>query len=302
MNIVLGLLVQIISTLYSVSIKLNSNYDNLVEIAGKGYKFNNSRLEKYYETERKKKRKNKKNIKKALDVIVTFIPILNLLEAYTYKIVSKRKMMKTEEFKNSLIPMTDKELDEFNQLDTRILKLMYTGAISTSLKQEEKNLFCKEDIDTTNIKKIYIRNAKLPELDYTLDEIKKLNNLLSINENGEKVTFKYILGKLDDNYTAIIGVPNLEDNSDENKQVIVNGKIMEILSDEQGGEYTFSVYPNVIVDEEKRNALNEEVNNIKQKRIENEVETNTEYNKGNLIYNESKHVLSKKYKPQNNKY
>ena len=225
-------------------------------------------------------------VKGILDSVITCIPIVNLLYACIYRANMKRKMMKSSEFNKALIPMTGEEMREFAELDSRIGMLIYAGAVSTTLKhdkvfndideesitniskddevntqdeeeilnynsndiQDEECVIMTDDTMTNDfdVKKIHIRHDELLPLGYTLDEVKKLNEALTVKMGGKVVEFEYKAGRLNGEYVAIIGVPNLNKNANEAERLEVMGSIMEELSDDEAKKYTFSVYPQVI--------------------------------------------------------
>lgn len=317
MNIVLGLAIEITSVIFSVVLKMNAKYDCLANIASKGYKYDQRLLDKYFEKQKmaefKVSRAN--DVKRFLGSVITFIPIVNLLDACVHRANMKRKMVKSPEFNKALIPMSREEMREFATLESRIGMLIYAGAVTTTLNhddvsynrdesfiheniQSDAKANINEDTDnknaeeiaannndksdvqvepevityeanntnSSNIRKIHIRHEELLPLGYTVNEIEKLNDALTVKTNGKEVKFEYITGKLNNEYVAIIGIPNLDRNANGKEHLEVMGSIMEELPEDSARRYTFSVYPQVIFSEQELECLENAIQEIKQAR------------------------------------
>ena len=319
MNIVLGLAMEIASVIFSAALKMNAKYDCLANIASKGYKYDKRLLDKYFEKQKiaefKVSRAN--DVKKFLGTVITFIPIVNLLGACVHRANMKRKMVKSPEFNKALIPMSREEMHKFVSLKSQIDALIYVGAITTALNnddvsynrdesfiyeniQSDAKVNINEDTDSknaeeiaannndksdvqvepevityeandansSNIRKIHIRHEELLPLGYTVNEIEKLNDALTVKTRGKEVKFGYITGKLNNEYVAIIGIPNLNRDANEKEHLEVMGSIMEELPENSARKYTFSVYPQVIFSEQELECLENAIQEIKQTRYD----------------------------------
>lgn len=278
MNIIIGIAIEAITALASVTIKFNTKYDCLVSIANKGYKYKKDILDEYLEKQKMKELEPSKiNIfKNRLSFVLTFIPFINLIEAESHKIYTKYKMKNNPIFKSSLIPMSEKELEEFKKIDSRVQKLMYTGAINKEYKnkpkKEEKQEQKQEIVEAEKpeeVKKMYIRHSELLPLDYTLDEVQRLNKALTIQIEGPAPKLEYKIGRIGSYNIAIIGVPD-SNNENKSKHLEVLGEIMEEIPEEEVKQRTFSVYPYIIFSDNEFELLKQTVEEIRQEREYNE--------------------------------
>ena len=152
----------------------------------------------------KAKRNNKLNLRSIFKKICLFLPVINLISA---KVRTSKKVDNwlQEAIENEkVIPMTEEEKNNYNSLEKKFEKVV----VATSYGKKEKNYdSIQEDIE--KIKEIVNEinpsctmrlEYELMPLNYTLDEVKKLN------EQFDGST--YMIGeKAGGQNVAVIGIP-----------------------------------------------------------------------------------------------
>ena len=157
--------------------------------------------------------------------------------------------MKDPEIKKHLIPMPEIEKEKYAQLKSKFWKLKWATFADYKLTS-----LCYE---------------KLMSLDYTLDEVKRLN---------EATTYSYRIGVSNGKNIAIIGIPNPNGtiqrirSKEDNYNTI---HMYENMTEEEAKNKTFTVYPFTIY-EETQSEVEKVVQEIKQSRIDQAVKANLE--------------------------
>lgn len=157
--------------------------------------------------------------------------------------------MKDPEMKKYLIPMPEIEKEKYVQLKSKFWKLKWATFADYKLTS-----LCYE---------------KLMSLDYTLDEVKRLN---------EATTYSYRISKMDGRNIAIIGIPNPNGtikkirSKEDNYNMI---HMYENITEEEAKNKTFTVYPFTIY-EETQSEVEKVVQEIKKSRIDRAVKANLE--------------------------
>lgn len=195
MAIILGLLIEFITVISSYLINLNSNLDKMLSLSKQGYKIDYDTYEKYLHNSVLEEDKNK-----IINTILLLIPGINLLKSLSnkYKVLNEKDPIIEE----NKIPMSEKEIKEYNNLKNKYQRMFY----SLFMYIEDTN---EKDLVFDGLQPVIIDNCllKLKEqlfpLSYSLDEVLKLNNLTN---------YSYRLGFVDNINTAIIGIPNGEYN------------------------------------------------------------------------------------------
>lgn len=118
-------------------------------------------------------------MKMALTTMLLLAPGINLIYTSIKGVKLKKGIMKDPEIKKYLIPMPEIEKEKYAELKSKFWKLKWTTFADYKLTS-----LCYE---------------KPMPLDYTLDEVKRLN---------EATTYSYRISKMDGRNIAIIGIPN----------------------------------------------------------------------------------------------
>ena len=200
MYIFLGIVGELATVVGSVAISLNGAVDSVLEISKNGYKIDKSVLDEYQKKQAEEKKEKTNGIKKALGVVLLFVPGVNLLRSGIANIKMKKSIMSDPQIKEALIPMTDREKEQYAKMEGKMQKLAFTAFTTAKENEEEEfmGFIGKRPIVVDHgLTSLYYE--KLMPLSYTLDEVKKLN---------EATTYSYRIGKVDGINVAIIGIPN----------------------------------------------------------------------------------------------
>ena len=191
MTIILGILIELITVISSCLIKLNSHFDKLLSLSKQGYKIDYDTYEKYLHNAALKEDKNK-----ILNTILLLIPGINLLNSLInkYQVINEKDPLIEE----NKIPMSEKEIKEYNSLKNRYQRQFYNLFMYIENTNEKDLIF--EGTQPVIIDNYLLKlNEKILPLSYSLDEVLKLNNLTN---------YSYRIGSVDNINTAIIGIPN----------------------------------------------------------------------------------------------
>ncbi len=191
MTIILGILIELITVISSCLIKLNSHFDKLLSLSKKGYKIDYDTYEQYLHNAALKEDKNK-----ILNTILLLIPGINLLNSLIseYQVINEKDPLIEE----NKIPMSEKEIKEYNSLKNRYQRQFYNLFMYIEDTNEKDLIF--EGLQPVIIDNYLLKlNEKILPLSYSLDEVLKLNNLTN---------YSYRIGTVDNINTAIIGIPN----------------------------------------------------------------------------------------------
>ena len=191
MTIILGILIELVTVISSYLINLNSSLDKMLSLSKEGYKIDYDTYEKYLHNSALKDDKNK-----ILNTILLLIPGINLLKSLInkYQVITEKDPLIEE----NKIPMSEKEIKEYNSLKNRYQRQFYNLFMYIEDTNEKDLIF--EGLQPVIIDNYLLKlNEKILPLSYSLDEVLKLNNLTN---------YSYRIGTVDNINTAIIGIPN----------------------------------------------------------------------------------------------
>ena len=245
--IILGIIGEFGTIAGSFYIMINGTINSMLEIAKKGYYLNNNNKEKA----------NRFEI--ALGLALFLIPGVNLLNAVIKSHKMKTIILNDPTIKEFLIPMTDKEKEQYSKMKGKIEKLKFTSVISGKENDDEEFFgFIGNQAIVVDHGLTSIYNEKLLPLDYTLDEVKELN---------EATTYSYRIGTIGGKNIAIIGIPNpdspvkrIQFKSEDYKMT----HTYNIMTEEEAQDKKFIVYPYTTHNEEEVQKI---IEKIKQDRI-----------------------------------
>ncbi len=264
MVIFLGIVGELATVIGSVAIILNAGFDSILEISKNGYKIDKSVLDEF----KNQQKKQKSNLaKRFINTVLLLLPGINLIDANVKGNKIKKSVMDDPEIKKAIVPMTEKEKEQYAKMKSKLEKLEFTAI--TTIKEDEEEFFgfvgkrpIVVDYGLTSLP-----YEKLMPLNYTLDEVKRLN---------EATTHSYRIGKVDGKNVAIIGIPNPNSPVSRIQLKSENYKIThtyEKMTEEEAQDKTFTVYPFMSEEDEK---VQEIVDEIKQSRIEMATRANLE--------------------------
>lgn len=268
MYIFLGIVGELATVVGSIVITLNCAVDSVLEISKNGYKIDKSVLDEYEKRKAEEKKEKSNGLKKALAVVLLFVPGVNLLRASIASIKTKKSLMNNPQIKEALIPMTDKEKEQYAKMEGKMQKLTFTAFTTAKENDEEEfiGFIGKRPIVVDyGLTSLYYEN--LIPLAYTLDEVKKLN---------EATTYSYRIGKIDGRNVAVIGIPNPDSSFSRIQFKAEDYKIThnyDKMTEEEAKDKTFIVYPFTTQNEEEVQKVIEE---IKQARIAGTKRVNVE--------------------------
>lgn len=273
MYIFLAIIVELVTIIRSVVITNKAEFDFVLKVAENGYRID----EAWFRESRKRKIENKNTklftkltkIVEKLDIIVLCIPGINLLNSHIKSIILKKSVMNMnstimKEIKESLILMTDKDKREYAELKGNIEKVMFTVL---SEKEHFNGLHCG----------VALLDEELMPLAYTLDEVKKLNEI---------TTYSYRIGTIDGKNVAIIGILNLYCPIDGVEFTSERFKIKHTfteMTEEEAKDKTFTVYF-LARDRDKNEELQKAVTEIKNSRIKDIKESNLEFQQTKSLF------------------
>lgn len=246
MVIFLGIVGELITVIGSVAITIHFIIDSVLEIPNNGYKLDKDLLD---EKKAKEKTQKPNSTKMVLTTMLLLAPGINLIYTSIKGVKLKKGIMKDPEIKKYLIPMPEIEKEKYAQLKSKFWKLKWATFVDYKLTS-----LCYE---------------KLMPLDYTLDEVKRLN---------EATTYSYRIGKMDGRNIAIIGIPNPNGtikrirSKEDNYNTI---HMYENITEEETKNKTFTVYPFTMY-EETQSEVEKVVQEIKKSRIDRAVKANLE--------------------------
>ena len=195
--IILGIVGELGTIAGSFYIMINGMINSMLEIAKKGYKYKKNELDEYLNNNNKEKANG---FEITLGLVLFLIPGVNLLNAVIESHKMKTIILNDPTIKKFLIPMTDKEKEQYSKMKGKIEKLKFTAVISGKINDDEEFFgFIGNQAIVVDHGLTSIYNEKLLPLDYTLDEVKKLN---------EATTYSYRIGTIGGKNIAIIGIPN----------------------------------------------------------------------------------------------
>lgn len=209
---------EILTIIESDIIFLTAKFNYLLKIANKNYKFKDFSWK--FQTKENK-------ISKILMSLALLIPGINLLIAIFKSKEIKNYPLDIAENSELIIPMTENEKETYQKLNNKIAKIIFLKHLTKQIKSEENNY----------PKVISLYQEELKPLNYTLNEVKRLNSVTNCS---------YRLGRINGKNIAIIGIPNpqeiiskIEIPTEEGNMIYNYIPISEIEAEGQ----VFSVYP-----------------------------------------------------------
>lgn len=266
MYIFLGIIGELATVIGSSYIILNGALDSVLEISKNGYKIDKNTLDEFSKKQEKEKQDKNKGIKRLLGGIILFTPGVNLINSIIKINKLKKSVMSDPMIKESLIPMTDKEKEQYAKMEGKMQKLAFT-AFTTKKGNNDEEFFGfvgnRPIVVDHGLTAIYCE--ELMPLDYTLDEVKRLN---------DATTYSYRIGKIEDKNVAIIGIPNPDSQVSRVQFKKENYSIThayEKMTEEDAQDKTFVVYPFTTYYEED---VQKVIDEIKQSRTHSSVNAN----------------------------
>lgn len=266
MYIFLGIVGELATIVGTVAINLNTAMDSVLEISKKGYKIDKSVLDEYQKKQAEKSKKTS-GIKKVLGTLLILIPGVNLLKAGIKGAKLKKSIMSDPQIKAAIVPMTNKEREEYEKMEGKMQKLIFTAFTTAKENEEEFFGFIGKRPIIVNHGLTSLYYEELLPLNYTLDEVKRLN---------EATTFSYRIGKIDGKNVAVIGIPNsdslvsrIQFKSEDYKTI----HTYEKMTEEEAKDKTFTVYPFTTLEDTKEN-IEKIIEEIKQSRIDSATKAN----------------------------
>ena len=264
MIIFLGIVGELATVISSVIISIHFIIDSVLEVPNNGYKLDKSLLE-----EKKAKEKTSKTnvMKLALTTMLLLTPGVNLIYTSIKGTKLKKGIMKDPEIKKCLIPMPEPEKEKYAHLTSKFLKLKWATFTDYKLTS-----LCYE---------------KLMPLNYTLDEVKRLN---------EATTYSYRIGISNGKNIAIIGIPNPNGvikrirSKEDNYNTI---HMYENITEQEAKKLTFTVYPFTMY-KETQSEVEKVIQKIKQDRADQAAKASLEERKASKEL-QSQNVLKQDY-------
>lgn len=268
MYIFLGIIGELATVIGSSYIILNGTLDSILEISKNGYKIDKNTLDEFSKKQKKEKQSKNNGIRRLLGGIILLTPGVNLINSIIKVSKLKKSVMNDPMIKESIIPMTDKEKEQYAKMEGKMQKFAFT-AFTTKKGNNDEEFFGfvgnRPIVVDHGLTAIYCE--ELMPLDYTLDEVKRLN---------DATTYSYRIGKIEDKNVAIIGIPNPDSQVSRIQFKKENYNIThayEKMTEEDAQDKTFVVYPFTTHYEED---VQKVINEIKQSRTHSSVNTNLE--------------------------
>ena len=272
MNVFLIILGEITSILATIVIRSSCAINATVSLAKDGYVLDQEKIKELKENNQWISRETNKVIQK-LKTICFFIPGVNMVVAGLECFTCKKAVLEEAQDNNVLVKMSDQDIELFNKLKNNIQRLMFIAQVMDKKDGEEIIGFLgNKPLVVVDHNLSRLNYDKLPELDYTLNEVKLLNNLTG---------YSYRVGTIDNENVAVIGIPNKNSTLDRiefpSDNFITSHKYEKMTLDE-AKDKTFTVYPFIYEDIIKRD-LDVAVEEIRKTR------TNNIYNEEEIISN-----------------
>lgn len=275
--IILGIFGELGTIAGSFYIMINGMINPMLEIVKKGYKFKKNELDEYLNNNNNKEKANGFEI--ALVLVLFLIPGVNLLNAVIKSHKMKTIILNDPTIKKFLIPMTDKEKEQYSKMKGTIEKLKFTAVISGKINDDEEFFgFIGNQAIVVDHGLTSIYNEKLLPLDYTLDEVKELN---------EATTYSYRIGTIGGKNIAIIGIPNPDSPVKRIQFKSENYKMTHtynIMTEKEAQDKKFIVYPYTTHNEEEVQKI---IEKIKQDRINRKTKSEEELAQKQPIFEEA---------------
>lgn len=242
MIIFLGVVIELATIVGSSAIILKAVVDSLLEISEKGYNIDGVKLDEILkEIQKEENKKQKESLFDRVGLILYLIPSVNLLKASIDSTRIKETVRNNPQIQKIVVPKTEEEKEQYAQIEGQLQKLAFG---TFTLEKEE-----------------------LMPLNYTFDEVKRLN---------EVTTHSYRVGKISGKNVAIIGIPNPESPVSRIQFKAEEYKIAhpyEKMTEEEAKDKTFTVYL-FSKSADDQSAVDKIVQEIKQARIDDGIQTN----------------------------
>lgn len=204
MIIFLEIVGELASIIGSVAIYLNASFNSILEISNNGYKIEKSVLDKLKKKQFEEKKQKSNLADKILETVLLLVPGVNLINASIKSAKVKKMVMNDQEIKENIVPMTEEEKEQYAKMEGKIQKLMFTAFIESKETDEEFLGFNGKRPIVIDQGLTFLDYEKLMPLNYTLNEVKRLNEA-----TGEKiVNFNQLLSI----YTRHLFAPTSEIN------------------------------------------------------------------------------------------
>lgn len=269
MIIFLGIVGELATVIGSVAITLNAVLDTVLEISKNGYKIDKSVLDEVQKKQAEEKKQKTNLTNKALGAILLLVPGINLINASIKGAKFKKSIMSDPQIKEYIVPMNEKEKKQYAKMEDKLQKLIFTAFTSGKENEEEFLEFIGKRPFAVDPGLTPLYYEELMPLDYTLEEVKKLN---------DTTTYSYRIGKINGKNVAIIGIPNSNSPVSRIQFKAENYKIThtyEKMTEEEARDKTFTVYPFAKYDDTQED-VEKVIQEIKQSRIDNATKTNLE--------------------------
>ncbi|MBQ7241055.1 MAG: hypothetical protein IJS56_06430 [Bacilli bacterium] len=258
----------------SIIIKVKGAMDATISLAEEGYIIDQNKFldkDKYGTLKTKKKSELSNNLR----FISWFIPGVNVIWS-TVDFINSKKDVKQELFDNDVyIKIPDHKVELLKSIDSKLTKLVFIANLA-----DDKDVVAVSNnrvfvLDSNNVK---LKYEKLLPLDYTLNEVKHLNNLTG---------YTYRVGTMDNENVAIIGIPSNITKVDiikfPNEKTFDKPHKFEEMDLDDAKNKTFSVYP-YTWEERFSNDIHKSIDEMKKARNINGEDSNNYYD--NSLYEE----------------
>ncbi len=295
MIIFLGIVGELATVIGSVVITINAVLDSVLEISKNGYKIEKSVLDEIQKEQAEEKKQKSNLANKILGTVLLLVPGINLINVSVKGTKIKRAVMNDPQIKESIVPMTEKEKEQYAKMKGKLQKLTFTIFVASKENEEEFFEFIGKRPIVVDHGLTSLYYEELMPLNYTLDEVKRLN---------EATTYSYRIGKIDGKNVAIIGIPNPDSPVSRIQLKSEDYKIThtyEKMTEEEAQDQTFTVYPFMSETDEK---VQKVVDEIKQSRIDMVTKANLEALQAHPIFEseviptETEQVLSEEQGPR----
>lgn len=248
----------------------NATLDSILEIPKNGYKVDKEVIEEIQKQQAEEKKVKTSLFNRILGTILLLTPGVNLLNASIKGYRIKKSVINDPKVKEFLVPMTEEEKEQYAKIEGKLQKVAFTAF--TSGREDEEEEFIGFNGNRTlvldhGLTSLYYE--ELMPLEYTLDEVKRLN---------DATTYSYRIGQIDGKNVAVIGIPNSESSISRIKFKSEDYNITHDyvkMSEEEAQDKTFTVYPFTIHDDTKDD-VEKIIQEIKQSRIDSATKANVD--------------------------
>lgn len=264
MNVLLAIVVFLLSIIGTGVIHFSSVVNLALYLSKKGFKIDKKVMDEMDKELKEEGKKEISELKRIVGAFLFFMPIINMLYAAIKVHFDRKAVIDELKKRNGLFPMTEKEKKDYSEFKRTKDKLLYT-VVNTMKENEEEEYIGSfgKNILVGDSGLMKIHSNRIEDLDYTLDDVKRLNEVVDGN---------YRLGKINNDYIAIIGIGNREIEikriqfSSEDYRITHN---YDLLTEEEAKDKIFTVYADFLSNEEKEK-LDQVIEEIKEERLEKE--------------------------------